>query len=171
MAPRPEFDRVFGAPDSRPAGIGGDNPRVDEACSCDLVAGDAQAHVYNEEAFRYFLDIERRRAEMANRPFLLLLLDLKKQSLATVDIDETSAEQLFAALATCLRDTDFFGWYRAQSVVGAVLTQHADSVGLAAQETVLERVLEIVRTNLPPRLASRVQARVFRLPAAFQGAS
>ena len=37
---------------------------------------------YNEDAFRYFFEIERKRAARAHRPVLLLLLDLRDQPAA-----------------------------------------------------------------------------------------
>jgi hypothetical protein len=128
----------------------------------------APVQVYNEEAFRYFLDIERRRAEVSNRPFLLLLLDLKKAS-ASEDIDRRSADQLFGALGTAVRETDFLGWYRAFSVIGAVLTQHSDSAGPALQETVRDRIVDLVRATLPSEIAARVQLRLYRLPRCVHG--
>lgn len=142
-------------------------PRHDEAqplehlepCECGLVSTDPHVHVYNEEAFRYFLDIERKRSEISNRPFLLLLLDLKKP---TSDIDAATAERLFAALAMCVRETDFIGWYRAGSVVGAVLTQHADGVGTDVQETVRRRVVDVVAKRVSKHLAEQVQVRLYQ---------
>lgn len=138
-----------------------------EPCSCAFVGGDAKAHVYNEEAFRYFLEIERKRSEASNRPFLLLLLDLKRRTHGT-DIDTGTAERLFAALATCLRETDFIGWYRAGSVVGAVLTQHVDDVSSDVQETVRRRVVDVVRKRVSLDLSSRVQVRVYQASPAPQ---
>jgi hypothetical protein len=138
-----------------------------EPCACGLVGGAEQSHVYNEEAFRYFLEIERKRSQSSNRSFLLLLLDLKKRSNGT-DIDETTADRLFAALAKCLRETDFIGWYRAGSVVGAVLTQHSDAVGTDAQDTVRRRVVEIVSTRVSRDLARRIQVRVYQASSSNQ---
>src|SRR4029077_9558004 len=76
---------------------------------------------YNEEAFRYFLEIERKRAARARRPVLLLLLDLKEQPAA--HMDPILAGKLFSGLWICLRETDVIGWYREDRVAGAVLTQ------------------------------------------------
>jgi hypothetical protein len=135
------------------------------ACSCGFEAQDAGMPIYNEEAFRYFLDVERRRAEDSKRPFLLLLVALLKTD---PDHDRTPADALFAALATCLRETDFVGLYHAESVIGAVLTKHAHSVGADAQAIVRDRVLASLRKSLPAAVAARVKARVYRLPPAVQ---
>jgi hypothetical protein len=139
-----------------------------EACACDLVWGDTAAHVYNEEAFRYFLEIERKRSEISNRPFLLLLLDLKKRA-ASTDIGHDASDKLFAALALCLRETDFVGWYRAHAVIGAVLTQHGDSVGPDVQQAVRTRVVDVITGKVPRDVANRVQVRVYQVPPVGQG--
>src|SRR4051812_32400455 len=80
--------------------------------------------VYNEQAFRYFLEIERKRAARANRPVMLLLMELKK-SAETPRIDPALVSKMFASVCRCLRETDVVGWYREDHVAGAVLT-HVD---------------------------------------------
>src|SRR5207249_3846912 len=81
---------------------------------------------YNEQAFRSFLAIERKRSERSGCPFLLLLVALKEQSGVTVRIDPMVAPKLFSALWLCLRETDCIGWYREERVAGAVLTERGD---------------------------------------------
>src|SRR6266446_4785495 len=81
---------------------------------------------YNEDAFRYFLEIERKRAARAHRPVLLLLLDLRDQPEIGPRIDPMLAAKLFSGLWRCLRETDVVGWYREERVAGAVLTQVDD---------------------------------------------
>src|SRR5262245_25039076 len=43
--------------------------------------------VYNEEAFRYFLQIERKRASRSNNRFLLLLVDLEREPGQSAHLD------------------------------------------------------------------------------------
>jgi hypothetical protein len=148
-----------------------DRPTAADSCACGLVTGDAHADVYNEEAFRYFLDIERKRSESSNRPFVLLLVDLTKQSMAPNEIDPPSAQTLLSAMALCVRETDFIGWYRTRSVVGAVLTQHADTAGAELQEAVSRRIAQVLDQRLPADLAQRVRVRVYQLPSAVLSVS
>jgi hypothetical protein len=138
-------------------------------CSCALEHSRAPMDVYNEEAFRYFLDVERRRAEISNRSFLLLLLDLKKTPSTGDEINKESADRLFVALAAALRETDFLGWYRACSTIGAVLTQHSDSASPEVERAVRDRIVDLVREQLPSQLARCVQLRVYRLPGTVRG--
>lgn len=119
---------------------------------------------YNEDAFRYFLDIERKRAELSGRPFLLLLIDLKKVSGVDAAIEGQTAQSISAALAACVRDTDFLGWYRQGRVVGAVLTQHGEANSAGMTELVTGRVDSALRGTLPRETSERLQLRVYQLP-------
>ena len=160
----PLFDDELGASTPKTAaGIGG----ASDGCSCGLVAVGGPADVYNEEAFRYFLDVERKRSEISNRPFLLLLVDVKKQ----VEMDAPQAGSLFDALSVGLRETDFAGWYREGSVVGAVLTQHSSDVGTDGPDVVSRRVARVLQAALPEALASRLQIRVYQIPPTLQNVS
>jgi hypothetical protein len=126
---------------------------------------DAGCGAYNEDAFRYFLEIERRRAEASSRPWLLLLVDLKKQSEPESVIPGAIADRLFSSLAQCLRDTDFFGWYREGVVAGAVLTQHAETADTSIADVVAQRVSGALQSALPPQASIRVQVRVYQVPS------
>jgi len=146
----------------------------DEAdpCACGLASSDAPGDAYNEEAFRYFLDLERKRSELSNRPFVLLLVDFSQESsVTTPEIDAGSAQKLFSALAACVRETDFIGWYRAGSVAGAVLTQHSDTPGADVQEAVSRRFEQNLRKQLPSDLEGLVRVRVYQMPSALQSVS
>jgi hypothetical protein len=143
-----------------------------DSCDCGLVSSDAQGQAYNEQAFRYFLDLERKRSDLSNRPFVLLLVDLSQESsVTTPDIDPGSAQKLFRALSACVRETDFIGWYRAGSVAGAVLTQHSDTPGADVQDAVSRRFEQSLRKQLPSDLQALVRVRVYQLPSAPQGVS
>jgi hypothetical protein len=123
------------------------------------------AEAYNEDAFRYFLTIERQRSEASGRPFLLLLIDFGKGSRRT-PIDAATAERLFEALGSCLRDTDFVGWYRQGQIVGGVLTQDSSDVESDVVTCVTDRVHGAIAANLPPVVLDRVQVRAYQVPSA-----
>jgi hypothetical protein len=125
------------------------------------------SEAYNEEAFRYFLELERKRSEVSSRPFLLLLIDLKKQAGwdSEPSINYAIADKLFSALSTCLRETDFVGWYREGRVAGAVLTQHTETAAGGVPDLVSPRVVVALQHALSEAVASRLQVRVYQLPA------
>jgi hypothetical protein len=69
--------------------------------------------ICHEQAFQYLVEIERRRSEDTQRPFLLMLLEC----------DDRELGRLFPIVCNSVRETDFVGWYRQGAVVGATLTQ------------------------------------------------
>ena len=172
MSTRPLFEAALGHAGNPNAGTSGNQDtsgrrREIDFCGCGFSSGD----IYNEEAFRYFLEVERKRSELSNRPFVLLLLDLKKQSPAAPEINMPVAQKLFAALSVCVRETDFIGWYRTRAVAGAVLTQHSDTAGANLQEVVRRRIDRVLSERLPSELATVVRVRVYQLPSAVPSAS
>jgi hypothetical protein len=73
---------------------------------------------YNEHAFRYFLGIERNRAERSQRSSLLVLVNLKRESELSPQIAPSVAAKIFAGLSLCVREVDFVGWHRENRVAG-----------------------------------------------------
>jgi hypothetical protein len=137
-----------------------------ESPSCGLAEQGAHSEqIYNEEAFRFFLECERRRAEVSMRPLLLLLVDLKRQPGMDMRVDPATAGKLFTALARAVRETDFIGWYHDGRVAGAVLTQHADAVVADLPGAVQQRLVKALAEGLPSQVARRLQVRIFQLPA------
>ncbi|MGH9422990.1 MAG: hypothetical protein ACRD3J_23645, partial [Thermoanaerobaculia bacterium] len=67
---------------------------------------------YNEDAFRYFLQVEEKRFLRSSRRFLLLLLDVNNEAGTAEPLDPSLSKKLFEALKPCVRETDFVGWYR-----------------------------------------------------------
>jgi hypothetical protein len=118
-------------------------------------------YAYNEEAFQYFLEIERKRSELSNCPFLLMLVDFKSHP----RIEAATAHKLFSVLSLCLRETDFIGWYREGRVAGAVLTQHGEADGDDLSDVVRGRIGTALRERLPSDLALQLQVRVYQIPA------
>jgi hypothetical protein len=125
-----------------------------------LLLDDERRPTYDEQAFRYFLSVERARSERSNRPFLLLLLDLKTTSEGPCD----PGVRLFEALWSCLRDTDFIGWYRSGRVIGAVLTQHAAPADVDVSAAILRRVRAALLERVPSELRNRIQVRIYAEP-------
>jgi hypothetical protein len=119
---------------------------------------------YNEDAFRYFLELEWKRAARVGRPFLLALVGLKdNQSKPGARIDPVLASKLFSNLWLCLRETDIIGWYREDRVAGAVLTQWANPPGSEASVSIRQRVHAVLREGLRLDAARRLQVHVYQL--------
>ena len=131
--------------------------------SCDLARDLKSDTAYNQEAFRYFLGHERKRSELSNRPFLLLLVDLQSTHMPG-RIDPAIANKLFDGLAECLRDTDVIGWYHEGRVAGAVLTHVEDAAHVDVPEEIRGRVSGALGSALPSTIAAGLQVRVYQLP-------
>ena len=130
-------------------------------CSCGLALtghGDA----YNEEAFRYLLDVERNRFDYSSRPFVLVLVDLEQRSGLPHRFDSALGAKVFASLARSLRETDVIGWYREGRVVGALLTHLGDAPIADVSRQMAERVAQTLRDELPERVARRLKVRLYR---------
>ena len=135
-----------------------------DRCPCGVALEGRLGQAYNEQAFRYFLAIERKRSERSGCPFLLLLVDLKEQSGASVRIDPMVAPKLFSALWLCLRETDCIGWYREERVAGAVLTELGDRRPTEVCRLIGQRVSGVLCEGLPSNVAHRLQVRVYQHP-------
>ena len=164
---------LMSAPDQRRsrAGTVSNIHAEPDQCSCGLAREGAPGQAYNEEAFRYFLAIERQRSEISSRPFLLLLVDLKKQPRMKERIQPVLAGKLFSALWLSLRETDFIGWYHEERVAGAVLTQRSEIGGADMSGQVRERVTRVMSEQLPKAIADRLQVRVYQLPPTMKSRS
>jgi hypothetical protein len=126
------------------------------------MAGHGEA--YNEEAFHHFLAVERKRAEISHRPFLLLLVEFEERSGVSTPLDGSIAAQVFSGFAEGLRDTDVIGWYREHRVAGAVLTDLNDVSEQVVREQVTRRVTAALRGSISARLHSRLRICVYQLP-------
>ena len=130
--------------------------------SCGVALDGRFGQAYNEEAFRYFLRIERKRAARAQRPVLVLLLDLREPS-ARMRIEPALAARLFDCLWRCLRETDVVGWYREDRVAGAVLTQVDAAVPPEVTDVIRRRVGTALREGFSADVARHLRVRVIQL--------
>jgi hypothetical protein len=124
---------------------------------------------YNEEAFRYFLAIHRRRAEQSHTPVLLVLVSVGTQPATSGRIAPAIATEIFAALWSCLREVDFTGWFRADRVTGAVLAHGSDAPTPPVVLGIAQRISDALRTRLPAQIAGSLRVRVLRLRPALKG--
>jgi hypothetical protein len=124
---------------------------------------------YNEDAFRYFLEIERKRAARARRPVLLLLLDVRERPAAGPRIDPAQAARLFSVLWLCLRESDVVGWFREDRTVGAVLTQVGDGLRPEMTRAIRERIGQALSRDLSAEVARRLRVRLYQLRGGLRG--
>jgi lipopolysaccharide/colanic/teichoic acid biosynthesis glycosyltransferase len=98
--------------------------------------------VLHEDAFVSMLYLERRRAERAQKRFVLMLVDVKR-AIGDGQKNRTLAK-VTNALLSVTRETDIVGWYLEDHLIGVIGTE----VGNAKPKTVQGRMLEKVRASL-----------------------
>ena len=120
---------------------------------------DGQAgRAYNEAAFRYFLDVERKRAEHARRQLLLVLINRRGTIMARPPLGKSTGPAVLDALTECTREVDVVGWYRDGYIAGALL--HTAGIAEPATRQVLfARVMAALQQRLTSDIA-RLQVRV-----------
>jgi hypothetical protein len=93
----------------------------------------------------------------------LLLVEFRAEHAAATAIDKATAVELFTALATCVREIDFMGWYRTGLVAGVVLTQGADGPEPDVSRQIGERVADALAQRLPVQVRPLIQVRVLQM--------
>ena len=124
-------------------------------------AGDA-TRAYNEAAFRYFLDVERRRAERAHSPLFLMLVSLKQRPGGRMALTPTTSAAVFSALTSCVREVDFVGWYHEGLVAAAVLAP-SGSPSDTVRHHLSARAHRALQHTLSTADAARAEVRVVGL--------
>lgn len=151
-------DALVGSAAPQPLGLSA-------SCACALALQGDGGQVYNEEAFRYFLSVERKRKDARGSHLLLALVDLKKPPAVDEPDAPDAALHLFKALRSCLRETDFVGWYRENELAGAVLPQFRGSSVNTSTRRVGERISQGLAGRLPAPLARWLEVHVYEVPA------
>jgi len=113
--------------------------------SSDLLST-AERRVLSEGAFQRMISLERKRTERSRKPFLLMLLDMGDQ-LPTETIGRVLG-RILDALSLSTRETDIVGWYKDNSVVGAMFTDIPIDDRKTVLSTVLARVTSTLRDHL-----------------------
>jgi hypothetical protein len=131
--------------------------------SLDAPAESRLDRTYNEETFHYFLGLQQRRSERSERPFLLLLVELKEESGQGLPIEPELASRIFPGLRLCLRETDFVGWYRQGMVAAAVLTELGDGAQTELTGPVRQRVKGALADGLPSKVGAHLDVSVYQL--------
>jgi hypothetical protein len=115
------------------------------------VSLEARGCALNEGLFMSLLYLEQQRANRFRRPFVLLLIDLKRTIHRRHSLDEITS-----VLSASTRETDIVGWYEAGSVLGVILTETSGS----EPSSLLAKVSSCLRESLTPELFLNVHLAV-----------
>jgi exopolysaccharide biosynthesis polyprenyl glycosylphosphotransferase len=117
--------------------------------------GNAPARaLLNEDVFVSMLYFERRRAERAQKRFVLMLVDVK-HSLGDPQKNRTVLK-IATALTNATRETDIVGWYLQDNLVGVIGTELGDASPMIVQDRLLEKVRPALKEVLGNAKSSEV---------------
>ena len=110
--------------------------------------------VLDEAGFMSMLYLERRRAERAQRRYVLLLVDVKdaisgKQKISTV-------QKITRTLCEITRETDLVGWYVTDHLLGVIATE----IGKADSKEVREKISAKFRAAFSQALGQRKASQI-----------
>lgn len=110
--------------------------------------------VLHEDAFVSMLYLERRRAERAQKRFVLMLVDVKRV-LGDGQKNRTLSKVTNAILGVT-RETDIIGWYLEDQLIGVIGTEIGKSKPKTVQAKMLEKVKAAFLEALPKEKVSQV---------------
>jgi lipopolysaccharide/colanic/teichoic acid biosynthesis glycosyltransferase len=110
--------------------------------------------VLHEDAFVSMLYLERRRAERALKPFVLMLVDVKT---AIADGQKNlTLGKVTNALLSVTRETDIIGWYLEDQLIGVIGTEMGKATPKTVQSRMLEKVRAVLVRTLPAEKVSKI---------------
>ena len=107
-----------------------------------------------EDEFVYMLYMERRRAERAQKRYVLMLVDVKE---AIGDREEGSTLRKIAeTLYKITRETDIIGWYHEDSLIGVIGTEIGQASSVEIREKLSEKYRQAFLEALGPKKTSHI---------------
>ena len=120
----------------------------------------------NEDAFVSMLYLERRRAERADKRFVLILIDVKKA--LTVIHKDRILLALTNALSEATRETDIIGWYLENNLLGVIGTELGKANNQVVQERFLSKLRSIFESALGQERSSSISVSFHFFPEEYQ---
>lgn len=113
----------------------------------------SKREMLNEQEFIQLLVLERKRSERSGRQFLLMLLS--GWSVFESTQASNARQQVASALLRSTRETDFVGWYKDGTVMGAIFTELGEPADEAV-EAVSVRIHEAIKNDVAAEDVSQV---------------
>jgi len=111
--------------------------------------------ILGEDEFVYMLYMERRRAERAQKRYVLMLVDVKD---VIGDREEAfTLRKITETLYKITRETDIIGWYHEDSLIGVIGTE----IGQASSEEIRKKLSEKYRQAFLEALGPKKSSRIF----------
>jgi exopolysaccharide biosynthesis polyprenyl glycosylphosphotransferase len=126
--------------------------------------------ILTEDSFTTALNLEIKRSDRTGHKVLLALLHVPREDRVPRKRNEF-LKAASPAVRSCLRDTDLFGWYRQNSVLGIAFTDWQDQKGVDPKVVVDARLRSELELSVPADVLSRLLITYHSLPAEETGAS
>ncbi len=110
--------------------------------------------VLGEDAFVSMLYLERRRAERAQKRYVLMLVDVK-DAIAD-DQKRQTLGRITETLCNITRETDIIGWYLQDSLIGVIGTEIGKAGSQEIREKISEKFKRAFSAALGPQKASLI---------------
>jgi lipopolysaccharide/colanic/teichoic acid biosynthesis glycosyltransferase len=108
----------------------------------------------SEDAFVSMLYLERRRAERAQKRFVLVLVDVKR---ALEDGNKSrTLGKIGVALTNSTRETDILGWYLENNLVGVIGTELGETSPTIIHERLLEKLRAAFQHTVGKEKSSKI---------------
>lgn len=108
----------------------------------------------DQELFHRTISVERKRSERSRKPFLLMLLETGAELCAPSSHE--IRHELISGLIRMTREIDAIGWYRSNSILGALFTEIGNEDRNKIIATMLLRVTSMLHEHLTLEQFSRV---------------
>jgi lipopolysaccharide/colanic/teichoic acid biosynthesis glycosyltransferase len=108
----------------------------------------------SEDAFVSMLYLERRRAERAQKRFVLVLVDVKR-ALEDGNKNRTLGK-IGVALTNSTRETDILGWYLENNLVGIIGTELGETSPAVIHERLLEKLRAAFQHTVGKEKSSKI---------------
>src|SRR5262249_21010288 len=125
--------------------------------------------IFDVESFTRILCFERKRTDRSQRPFLLLLLELRRGLRDGQRWRRSLVKNVIHSLQSCARQTDMIGWYKHNTVIGVIFTElrhEQPPIG-----TILARVQAALQARLTPEQINAVTLSIYLYPDQDAGPS
>ena len=119
--------------------------------------GFTPAGVYGETDFHYLLESESKRSVRSGYSYRLVLVSQVTSQGELGVLDPRVARTVMIAMSSCVRETDYVGWYRQGHIVGGVLTVIGKDVPVEAIGGLNGRLLETFRAELGLETSSTIR--------------
>jgi lipopolysaccharide/colanic/teichoic acid biosynthesis glycosyltransferase len=127
--------------------------------------------IFDVESFSRILCFERKRTDRSQRPFLLLLLELRLPLRDGQQWRRSLVNNVIQALQNCTRQTDVIGWYKHYAVIGVIFTELRGSHEAPSISKILERVNAALQARLTPEQIDIVTLSIYVYPQQDAGSS